>query len=308
MAQRWLGTLASIIGVAATVIAGQSPSAPPVIDVHVHSTNTSPEQALARMKALNIRFLVVSSLTADLAAWASAVRADQYLPGLVAPCDGGRAPITGRPCYSAPTELPDLAWLRTEIQAGRIKALAEMSPQYLGMAPNDPQLEPYWSLAEELGVPVGLHLGTAPPGIAYETGPVPVPFRAPRYRAAAGDPLLLEEVLLRHPRLRIYVMHAGWPRLDSMLALMFSHPQVYVDTATIEASTTTRRGYYRYLTGLVDAGFGKRIMFGSDFPNLVAPGIEAVMAADGLTAEQKADILCANAARFLRLPPSTCDP
>jgi hypothetical protein len=25
-------------------------------------------------------------------------------------------------------------------------------------------------------------------------------------------------------RLRLFVMHAGWPRLDSMLALLYSHP------------------------------------------------------------------------------------
>ena len=52
----WLGSTA----------AGQAPPRPPIIDVHVHSTNTSPQQALERMKSLNIRFLVVSSLTSDL--------------------------------------------------------------------------------------------------------------------------------------------------------------------------------------------------------------------------------------------------
>lgn len=281
---------------------------PPVIDVHVHSTNTSPAQAVERMKTLNVRFMVVSSLSSDLEAWRSAMSRSQFLPGLVLPCDAGRAPITGRPCFSSPTELPDVAWLRGELKAGRIAALSEMSPQYLGMHPDDARLEPYWQLAEEFDVPVGLHLGTGPPGIAYPTGPVPVPFRSPRARAAAGNPLALEEVLLRHPKLRLYVMHAGWPMLDAMTALMYAHPQVYVDVAAIEASTTTRAGYLRYLMALVESGFGKRIMFGSDFPNAVAPGIEAITSAPSLTAEQKADILCANAQRFLRLPTTICAP
>lgn len=304
---RWSILLVGVLGVT-SVAAQQSAPPPPVIDMHVHSTNTSPAQALQRMKGLNIRFMVVSSLAADLPAWSMALTKDQYLPGLVLPCPEGKAPVAGRPCYASPTELPDLTWLRGELEAKRIGALAEVLPQFVGLRPDDPQLEPYWQLAEDFDVPVGLHLGTGPPGIAYPTGPVPVPFRSPRYRAAAGDPLALEEVLLRHPKLRVYVMHAGWPMLESMLALMHSHPQVHVDLAAIEATTRTRAGYLRYLTGLVDAGFSKRIMFGSDFPNAVATGIQAILQAEALTPEQKADILCGNAQRFLRLPPATCEP
>jgi predicted TIM-barrel fold metal-dependent hydrolase len=45
------------------------------------------------------------------------------------------------------------------------------------------------------------------------------------------------------------------------------------------------------------------IMFGSDFPNQLVPGIDAILGADFLSAEQKADILCNNA-RFLRLDAS----
>src|SRR3989454_6563092 len=41
-----------------------------------------------------------------------------------------------------------------------------------------------------------------PPGAAY--------LATPRYRASLSNPLLLEETLIRHPKLRLYVMHAGW--------------------------------------------------------------------------------------------------
>jgi predicted TIM-barrel fold metal-dependent hydrolase len=67
-----------------------------------------------------------------------------------------------------------------------------------------------------------------------------------------------------------------------------------------------RTAYYRYLRELVEAGFAGRIMFGSDFPDQAAAGIDAILAADFLTAQQKADILCGNAARFLRLDPAIC--
>jgi hypothetical protein len=44
-------------------------------------------------------------------------------------------------------------------------------------------------------------------------------------------------------------------------------------------------------------------MFGSDLTTTTqaAPGINAILAADFLSGDQKADILCNNAARFLRL-------
>jgi hypothetical protein len=278
---------------------------PPVIDMHVHSTTTSPG-ALAKLDSLNVRYLFLSALASDLRLWAE-VDTTRYLPALVFPCDGGRAPITGRPCYDTATDLPDTTWLRGELRAGRIRGFGEMSPQYLGMSPADPRLEPYWALAEEFDIPVGVHMGPGPPGAAYESSPVP--FKSPAFRMAANDPMLLEEVLLRHKRLRLFVMHAGWPWLESTLALLYAHPNVYVDLAALQTEEVLPRAEYRrYLRGLVRAGFASRIMFGSDFPSQLGPGIDAILGTDFLTAEQKTDILCRNAARFLRLDRSLCDP
>jgi hypothetical protein len=302
-------TLAAVFLCASVpAVNGQTaPTRPPVIDVHVHSTNTSPQQATERMHALNIRYVFVSSLAPDLAPWVAAMDASKFLPALVLPCDMGRAPITGRPCWEGGASFPDVAWLRGELQAGRVKALGEMSPQYLGVPPNDARLEPYWQLAEEFDVPVGIHMGPGPPGAAYESSPVP--FKSPAFSMAASDPLLLEPVLLRHKRLRLFVMHAGWPRLEPMLALLYAHPNVYVDVAALQTPfMVPRPAYNRYLQALVEAGFAKRIMFGSDFPDQESAGIDAINAAGFLTAEQKADVLCNNAARFLRLRPETCLP
>jgi hypothetical protein len=290
----------------ASAALGRAESWPPVIDMHVHSTTTAPE-ALARLSAMNIRYIFLAGLVADHRSWASSADANRYLPALVFPCDRGRAPITGRPCFEGATDFPDAAWLREELGAGRIKGFGEMSPQYLGMSPADVRLDQYWALAEEFDIPVGVHMGPGPPAAAYASSPVP--FKSPAFRMALGDPLVLEEVLLRHKRLRLFVMHAGWPRFESMVALLYAHPGVYVDVAGLQSRTLVpRTAYYHHLRGLVDVGFSKRIMFGSDFPNQLGEGIDAIVAADFLSAEQKADILCHNAARFLRLTPSPCSP
>jgi hypothetical protein len=277
----------------------------PVIDMHVHSTNTGPE-ALAALDSLNVRYIYLSGLASDLPTWAT-VDTGRYLPSLVFPCDAGRAPITGRSCYDAVTDLPDITWLRGELQAGRIRGFGEMSPQYLGMSPGDSRLDPYWALAEEYDITVGIHMGFGPPGAAYESSPAP--FKSPDHRMAANDPLLLEGVLLRHRKLRLFVMHAGWPRLEPMLALLYAHPHVYVDIAGLQSEAFVPRAEYeRYVRGLAQAGFADRIMFGSDFPDQRRAGIDAILAADFLTAQQKADILCGNAARFLRLDAGICMP
>jgi len=299
-----------VFGVLGTTGAGQGPQTrPPVIDMHVHSTNTTPQQTLERMKQLNIRYLFVSTLLPDLPHWVSVLNRNQFAAGLVFPCDHGRGPYGGQSCFNSEAEFPDVAWLRAELRAGRINAFGELEPQYLGLSPADPSMEPFWQLAEEFDVPVGIHIGPGPLGIAYESSPLWPPVKSPRYRMSVGDPLLLEEVLVKHQHLRLYVMHAGWPRFESMIALLSVHPGVYVDIAALQSEAVMPRpAYYRYLRGLVESGFAKRIMFGSDFPDQVGAGIDAIVAADFLTGEQKSDILCNNAARFLRLSPSLCGP
>ena len=54
----------------------------------------------------------------------------------------------------------------------------------------------------------------------------------------------------------------------------------------------------------MQAGFGKRVVFGSDqmqWPDAIALGVNAIESADFLSAEQKRDILRDNAVRFFRL-------
>lgn len=190
---------------------------------------------------------------------------------------------------------PTIAELRQMVKSGQVVAFAEVGQQYEGIAANDPRMEPYYALAEELDVPVGIHMGPGPPGATY--------FFAPDYRVRFSSLLLLEDVLARHPKLRLWAMHAGWPLGDDAIAALYAHPQLYVDIGIIDYAFP-RREFYSYLQRLIDAGFEKRIMFGSDemvWPDALSAAIGTIQNAPSLTSEQKRDILYNNAARFLRL-------
>jgi len=206
--------------------------------------------------------------------------------------DGHILPAVG---FGSSGQFPSIKSLRELHAEGKLNALSEITTQYAGIAPDDPRLEPYFTLAEELDIPVGLHMGPGPPGTAY--------FATPSYRVSAGDPMRLESVLVRHPKLRVYAMHAGWPMGDAMIAMMFAHPQLYVDVGVIDWAYT-EKDFYAYLRRLIDAGFERRVMFGSDnmvWPDAIDVAIKRIEHAPFLTERQKRLILHDNAARFLRI-------
>ena len=189
------------------------------------------------------------------------------------------------------------AELEAAVKRGETQIFAEITAQYRGLSPDDPSLEPFYAVAERHDVPVGIHLGYGAPGGPY--------WLYPKYRAALGNPLLLEDLLVRHPKMRVYVMHAGMPMVDEILMLMNAHPQVYVDIAADDWGVP-RKEFHLILKRLVDAGYGKRIMFGSDqmaWPDSIPIAISSITDAPFLTPAQKRDILYNNAARFLRLAP-----
>lgn len=239
---------------------------------------------LAAMDRFNI-FGVVSGEPAPLARWIAAA------PLRIIPAVDYRLPGTRGSRHVEARSLDDLRRLHAQ---GRLRVIGEIMSQYEGISVDDPRMEPLWSLAGELDVPVAIHMGPGEPGQPYSGG---------GYRVALGDPLLLEPVLARHPKLRVSVMHAGYPMGDRVRALMFSHPQVYVDIGSI-VYTEPRPAFYAFLRQLIEAGYGDRIMFGSDqmiWPGVIEPAIRTIEQASFLTDAQKRNIFYNNAARFLRL-------
>ncbi len=234
------------------------------------------EATIAELKRLN----VIGVTSGPLVDAYEAAAPERILPALL--FNVGADPIS-----------PDS--LRTLLASGKFVALAEVTNQYAGIEPDDPRFDPYLAVAEELDVPVGIHVGTGPPGAPL--------LGFPAYRARLHSPLGLEEALAKHPKLRVWVSHAGWPMLDDMLAVLYAWPQVHVDVGVLSFAIP-RAEFHRYLRRIVEAGFVDRVMFGSDqmvWPGTIEVAIDAIESADFLTDAQKRAILHDNAARFLRL-------
>lgn len=284
--------------------------ADPVIDVHLHAypadmaldqplrnpitgqtlaiRNGAEHLAacLAEMKRLNVTRGIVSGGSGDRLG--AAVAWQQRDPARILVGAGVRG--------SEDTPLPPLDELRRLHAAGRLQVIGELSAQYAGRSLSDPHYDALLSLAEELDVPVALHTGTMPEGTTFD----PCCRTA---RARHGNPELVEEALNRHPKLRLNLMHCGWPYLDDTLAMLMLYPNVYADTGAIDW-LLPQAAFNDYLQALVKAGFGKRIMFGTDqmfWPDAIGLAIDRIRAAAFLTKEQQRDILYNNAVRFYRL-------
>lgn len=185
---------------------------------------------------------------------------------------------------------------RSAHEAGLLDVIGEVTLQYGGVAPDDPRVETIFGLAAELDVPIGYHMFPGgPPGRAA--------IGMAKMRGAHGNPLLLENHLERYPSVRLYVMHAAWPMISELLALLYAYPQVSVDIGVI-AWGQPRAEFHYYLRRLVDGGYTDRIMFGSDqmvWPQTIGMSVDAVEEASFLSEEQQQAIFYDNAATFLRL-------
>ena len=284
----------------------------PIIDVHLHAYGAADwsgprpnpvtgkpgpataeehmRQTRAAMERYNIVKAIVSGPLEVVEQWRTAAP-DRILA----------SPLFGRPnvdLYGHP--LPQIDELRGLFKSRRLSAIGEVVAQYEGLSPSDPALEPYFALAEELDIPVGIHTGTSFPGTPYQG--------YPRFRLALGNPLLLEDLLVRHPKLRVFIAHGGEPWRRETIALMGMYQQVYMDVGTIWLlGSFNRAAIDDWFREMFSHDLGKRIMFGTDqmaWPDAIGMSIEVIESVKFLTEEQRRDIFYNNAARFLRLTAS----
>lgn len=190
----------------------------------------------------------------------------------------------------------DTLEFKKQIEEKKIQVWGEFLPQFNGLTIADPGFAPYLKICEREGVPIGLHTGRGPPYI-YK--------RYPKYRLKLGDPILIDEVLIKYPNLKIYLMHSGIPFHENTLALMDQYPQVYCDLGAVlwVDSGIGPLSVEDFLKKAKRADLIDRIMFGSDFmfPLQIEESIKKLDSFEFLDEQDKRKIFYENAVKFFEL-------
>lgn len=200
--------------------------------------------------------------------------------------------------YNPRTPLPKLEEVKSEFREGIIGVIGELGLAYGGLTPNDSILQQYFEFAETNNIPVGIHMALGEPNLSLTW--------APNFRVEYVNPLIIEELVIKYPKLKIYLMHAGWPFLEDTKAIMCMFDNVYADLSLINwlMPETEFQEYVRGLTKVngVECDLTKRLMYGSDqmvWTDAIEISINNIQNIPFLTKEQKADIFYNNAKRFL---------
>jgi uncharacterized protein len=294
-----------VLTFAALTLAAASPQSPALsricaVDVHLHAYEADPR---LRNRVPNPATGVPAppDAAAHIRATLDEMRAAGIGTGIVSgtPLSAAEAMVwasngrlrLGYQVNALPTPA-DLAAIRRLHAAGRLAYIGEVGTPYEGIRYDDPGLEPLWALAEELDVPVALHSSSGPPEQTFRGNP--------RARLTSGNPLAIEEALVRHPRLKVVLMHMGFPYSDATVALMNGYPSIYVDVAPFNWAIAAPE-FRSYLKRLIDNGWERRILYGTDamtWVDAIGSGRKGLEAVPYLTPEQRRLILRDNALRL----------
>src|SRR5687768_6939941 len=99
------------------------------------------KETISAMERLNM-YGMLGGTPERVAAWRKAAPG-RFFPGLDFNLSRGYSPERVRALHAS----------------GDLAVLGEITTQYEGVEPSDPRLEPFWALAEELDIPVGIHVG-----------------------------------------------------------------------------------------------------------------------------------------------------
>ena len=125
----------------------------------------------------------------------------------------------------------------------------KVAPIYQNWDPQDETHLPFFKKAEELNIPVNIHQGTS----FVRTGPL-------KY----ANPILLENIAIACPKLRIIISHMGHPWEDECVVLIRKHPNLYANVSALHYRP--RRHYNAFMSAL-EYGVDHKLIFGSDFPS-----------------------------------------
>jgi predicted TIM-barrel fold metal-dependent hydrolase len=164
-------------------------------------------------------------------------------------------------------------------------------PSLQGFAPNDPLAYPLYEVIEELGVPTLFHSGQTGIGAGVPGGG--------GIRLRYSNPMLVDDIAVDFPELRIILAHPSFPWQDEALAVATHKPYVYIDLSGWSPKYFPPQ-LVRYANSLLQ----DKVLFGSDYPVLTPDRWLADFAELDIKPEVRPKILKENAMALLGLEKS----
>lgn len=124
----------------------------------------------------------------------------------------------------------------------------KLGPNYQLFDPLGPAALRIYELAQRHGLPVLFHQGASP----VREAPL-------RY----AHPLLMDEVAIRFPELRVVMAHLGHPWQRDTIVTIRKHPHVYTDVSALFYRPWS---LYEALRLATEWGVLEKLLFGSDYP------------------------------------------
>ncbi|MHC4561202.1 MAG: amidohydrolase family protein [Planctomycetota bacterium] len=124
----------------------------------------------------------------------------------------------------------------------------KLSPTYGNWHPHEDRASAVFAAAETLGMPVIVHQATTFPRKA---------------RLALAHPLLLDDVAMTFPHLKMIVAHLGHPWEADTIVMIRKQPNVFAD---ISALFYRPWQLYNSLRLAVEYGVTHKLLFGTDYP------------------------------------------
>lgn len=256
-----------------------------IFDVHLHG-DPKPTEQIQKLKDGGVYKVAISTSWNSQETYQSD-KEIQVLQGLMLGCPNGKVPYSGQFCFDNQKDFPDVEWVEKQIQSKKIDYIGEVLSQYYGVSPSDSLFYPYYKLAEKHKIPVGIHTGLAGAGHG-----------SPNFKVSLGNPILMEDLLIEFPNLKVWIMHAGAPFLEDAIALMTYYPNVYADISVISNPYIFNPSEFRRIMNrLIDGGLEDKLMFGTD-NGPIDKIIENIESLEFLTQEQKEKIYFTNAETF----------
>ena len=226
---------------------------------------------------------------------------NDYMAEMVAKAPDRLIGIASVPLQDADLAIKELERAVLDLKLKGVVVASRVNEMELG----DPALRPFWKRAEALQVPVFVHpAGNPDPRLRRHS--LLISLGQPLEEAYAQTSLIYDGVLDDCPNLKIAFAHGGGfiPYYAGRFDWIYrrgSTPQLKHDFSTYLKSFYYETVLFNidvleFLATKVDSS---KIMLGSDFPFGETHPVEFVMSSKVLSDEVKADILGANAAKFL---------